>query len=135
MAVDHQGHFGEMGVGRASMGLVPELHARVGLIVQQPLDPSELAFREDADVIRDLGVLAFDDRPHASPLGRRPCPEVSGSDAGGRVADPPDRVYPSTRAGPQRSRATAMAETAAAPAATNADPHAARVAPVVTTSS
>ena len=47
----------------------------------------------------------------------------------------PDRVYPSTRAGPQRSRATAMAETAAAPAATSAAPQAARVAPVVTTSS
>ena len=36
---------------------------------------------------------------------------------------------------PQRSRATAMAETAAAPAATRAAPQAARVAPVVTTSS
>ena len=115
----------------------PELHGGIGLIVQQPLDPSELAFRVLADAIGDLGVLALDDRPHASPLGRRPVSRVSGSDAGGRVADRPDRVYP-VRPGRPGS-AFAGDGDRARPRRPGRDraptPQAARVAPVVTTSS
>ena len=105
--------------------LVPELDGGVGPIVEQPLDPSELALRVVANAVRDLGVLALDDRPHASPPGDSLRWVRRSSDAGRmrpcRAVVPTRPSAPSIRAArrgsalAQRSRATAMAETATAP--------------------
>ena len=65
---------GDMGGGGAPVLLVPELDRGVGPIVEEPLDPFELALRVLADAVRDLGVLALDDRPHAVPRGDSPVP-------------------------------------------------------------
>ena len=68
-AVDQEGDLGEVGVRGAAVLLAPELDRGVGAIVGQPVDPLELSLGIVADPVRDLGVLALDDRPHGSPPG------------------------------------------------------------------
>src|SRR4051794_32020802 len=120
------------------MLLAPELDGGIGLIVQQALDPFELAFGVVPDAVGDLGVLALDDRPHASPLGVTPV-SLEASDLRVSVAGrPSSSIRPADAQalrGGQRSRATAIADTARAPARIIASAEAPRVAPVVTTSS
>ena len=130
LTVDDQRQLGEMGGAGTLVALAPELHGGVGLIVEQPIDPFELALRVLADAIRDLGILALDDRPQAYPPGQWPPARVRRSEREGRAVDPPcHRVYappataPRRRRGadrPHRSRATAIALTAMAPAARSA---------------
>ena len=102
--------------------LVRELDDRVRPVVEQALEPPELALGVLADPVRHLDVLALDDGPHAAPPGlHRVVVRVS------------SRGW-APRSG-HRSRATVTAETPSAPAASRAAAQAARVAPVVTTSS
>ena len=57
------------------MHLVRELDDGVGAVVEEPLEAAQLALGVVADPIRDLDVLALDDRPHAVTSGlsgRRP---------------------------------------------------------------
>ena len=69
LAVDDQGDLGDVGVRRAPVHLVRELDDGVGLVVEEALEPVELALGVVADPVGDLDVLALDDRPHASPPG------------------------------------------------------------------
>jgi hypothetical protein len=71
MPVDAQRDLGEVRVGDAPAMLAPELDGRVGPVVGQALDALELSLGIIADAIRDLGVLALDDRPHGHPQGLR----------------------------------------------------------------
>ena len=73
LAVDDEADLGDVGGGRAPVLLRPQLDGGIGLIVQQPLDPFDLAFGVVPHAVGDLGVLALDDRPHASPLAIGPC--------------------------------------------------------------
>ncbi len=72
LSVDDERHLGEMRFGGALVMLTPELDRRIRLIVEEPFDPPEFPFRVLADAVRDLGVLALDDRPHANLPGRGP---------------------------------------------------------------
>ena len=122
LAVDDQRDLGDVGVRRAAMLLVRELDDGIGAVVEHPLEPPELALRIVADPVRDLDVLALDDRPHASPPGRRrsgieysPGP-FRGLFAGRpRLAVGRPAVPRPARGAAHRSRATVIAETAMAP--------------------
>ena len=104
-----QGDLGDVRVGGAAVLLVRELDDRVGAVIENPLDPLELALRVRSHPLGDLDVLALDDRLHASPLDRRSSdPQYS------RAAEPPPGA-------PHRSRATVIAETPIAPARSRAD--------------
>jgi hypothetical protein len=46
------------------MRLVGELDDGVRAVIEEPLEASKLAFRVLPDPVRDLEVLAPDDRPH-----------------------------------------------------------------------
>ena len=65
--MDDQCDLREVGVGCVLVGLGPEFDRGIGLIVKEPLDPLEFPLRVLANAVRDLGVLALDDRPHAIP--------------------------------------------------------------------
>ena len=136
--MDDEADLGDVGVGRAPVLLLPQLDDGIGLIVQQPLDAAELAFGVVADAVGDLGILALDDRPHASlwPSARA----LGESDARARVASRL-RVYAASRTAPRPSRGRLSAHARPrSPRRPGARPdqrlaQAASVAPVVTTSS
>ena len=54
----------------APVGLVRELDDGVGLIVEEAVEPGELALRVVADPVGNLEVLAPDDRPHGTSPAR-----------------------------------------------------------------
>ena len=49
---------------RAAVGLVRQLDDGVRAVIEEPLEAGELALRVLPDPVRDLEVLAPDDRPH-----------------------------------------------------------------------
>ena len=63
-AVDHERDVGDVGVRGAPVGLVRELHDGVRAVVQEPLEAGEASLRVLPDPVRDLEVLAPNDRPH-----------------------------------------------------------------------
>ena len=66
-----------------------ELDDGVGSIVKQPLETSQLALGVLTDPVRDLDILALDDRPHASPPRCHPGVRATRSDRAGGSADGP----------------------------------------------
>ncbi len=62
--VDHQRDLGDMGIRGAAMLLVGELDGGIAVGVEESGQAPELALRVAAHVLRDLDVLALDDRPH-----------------------------------------------------------------------
>ena len=105
-AVDDQGDLGDVGVRGAPVLLVRELDDGIGAVVQEPLEPAELALGVVADPLRDLDVLALDDRPHRHLRGRTA--RDSSIDPGRR---PP---APSIRRGAARVPAGSRAQRASA---------------------
>src|SRR4051812_16290476 len=63
LAIDDERHVGHMGIGCTPMLLIRELHDHVRSIVEQPVEPSQPTLGILADAVRDLDVLALDDRP------------------------------------------------------------------------
>ena len=122
-------------VSAALVVLAPELHGGVGPVVEEALDPFELALRVIANAIRDLGVLALDDRPQRGPP--RAAAQAAASGSASEYSPPAGSA--SIRAPPQptghRSRATAIAEPPSLLPVRAPSAQAASVAPVVTTSS
>ena len=150
-AVDDQRHLDDVRVLGASMLLDRQLDERIGPVVEDSLEPPELAFRVAADALWDLDVLTLDDRPHAHLPRHRGPPSVAGSPGGWAGRPAFGRVYTASadrsesrqgspvprliRPAPYRSLATVIAETPTAPASMSGVAQAARLAPVVTTSS
>ena len=64
LTVDDERHLGDLGVGGAAVLLARELDHGVRSVVQQPFEPAHLAFGVLPHGLRDVDVLALDDRPH-----------------------------------------------------------------------
>ena len=62
--VDDQRDVDKVRIGRAAVLLHGQLHDRIAAVVQETLDPGQLALGVPADSLGDLDVLALDDRPH-----------------------------------------------------------------------
>ena len=69
LAVDDERDLDDVGIGGAAVLLDGELHERVRAIVEEALEALQLPFGVGPDPVRDLEVLALDDRPHAHLLG------------------------------------------------------------------
>ena len=66
LPVDDQRDLGDVGVRRRSCACSLESSTiGVGPVVQEALEPAELALGVVANPVRDLDILALDDRPHA----------------------------------------------------------------------
>ena len=85
-------------VGGAAMLLVRELDDDVRAVVQQTVQPSQLALGVVTDALGDLDILALDDRPHASPPGAAARARASGVECAPGRPDAPissiDRAVP-----------------------------------------
>ena len=64
VSVDHQGDVHDVRVCSAAVRLVGELHGRIRPVIEEALEARKLAFRVLPDSLRDLEVLAPDNRPH-----------------------------------------------------------------------
>ena len=64
LAVDDEGDVRDVRVRGAAVRLVRELDDGVRAVIEEPLEAGELALRVLPDPVRDLEVLAPDDRPH-----------------------------------------------------------------------
>ena len=64
LAVDDERDVRDVRVGRAAVRLVRQLDESVRAVIEEPLEAGELALRVLPDPVRDLEVLAPDDRPH-----------------------------------------------------------------------
>ena len=64
LAVDHQRHVHDVGVGGAPVRLVGEFDDGVRAVIEEAFEAGELAFRVLPNPVRHLEVLAPDDRPH-----------------------------------------------------------------------
>ena len=133
LAIDDERDIGHVRVGGAAMLLVRELDDDVRAVVQQTVQPSQPALGVVTDPLGDLDVLALDDRPHASPPRCHPGARASGSSAGGSADGPISSIDRSRRLTVHARRRSPRPRRH--PSFRAASPHAARVAPVVTTSS
>jgi len=64
LAAGGQRHFCDLRVGRAAVLLAGELDDRIRFVVEQTLETTHLAFGVLPHGLRDVDVLALDDRPH-----------------------------------------------------------------------
>jgi hypothetical protein len=62
--VHDEENLGDVRVSRAAMLLVRELDDRVAVIVEEAIEAGDLAFGLGTHAVRELDVLALDDRPH-----------------------------------------------------------------------
>ena len=65
LSADDERDLDDLGVGSAAMLLGREFHDGVRAVVHQPLEPMHLPLGVLLDVLRDVDVLALDDRPHS----------------------------------------------------------------------
>ena len=79
-------HVGDVGVRRAPVGLVGELDDGVRLVVEEAVEPGELALCVIADPVGNLEVLAPDDRPHGT------SPRRGSGEPGARANGPADQA-------------------------------------------
>src|SRR6266550_82851 len=92
-AVDDQRHLDDVRILGAPMLLDGQLDEGIGPVVEDSLEPPELAFRVAADALWDLDVLALDDRPHTHLPRHRAPSSVAGSPGGWAGRPAFGRVY------------------------------------------
>jgi len=64
-------HVSHLRVGNTPMLLAGQFDDRVRFVIEQSFEPAHLAFRILPDLLRDVDVLALDDRPHKRPPQRK----------------------------------------------------------------